>query len=319
MEKDRFMHGVFQQLGLLPAHDNLQKNGFGFTMIPDPDVGTGYLWSYPVNPYFSITIYHLTYYKEIHYCYHHPAMLVISLSSPAVARAVSDQNLNHKEQLLGYYLPDGKYEDTLKVGSVYYNVSITFAPEFYKSRLNQIYERDFSDLPQMAEIMNGSVNIPVVSSIMKDIAEYVPTDAVSELFYEAKALELIAGLIGWHMKRSETASVRSICDSDIEAIHRLNHYIEQHYCECLDIHSLAVMCHMSKSKLSDLYKAVYNTTITEYINDLRIERAKDLLVNSSCQISEVSSILGYEHQSSFTFRFKQTVGMAPREYRKLNR
>ena len=101
MNTDPFMHGLFPQLGLTPEKSNSQNNGCGFTMVPNADLGNGYLWTYPVNPYFSVTIYHLTYYKEMHYRYHHPAMLVISLSSPIVAKAVSDKNSEQKEQLLG--------------------------------------------------------------------------------------------------------------------------------------------------------------------------------------------------------------------------
>ena len=75
---------------------------------------------------------------------------------------------------------------------------------------------------------------------------------------------------------------------------------------------------MSKSKLSDLFRSIYGTTIVEFIKDLRIERAKDLLANSSCTIKEISSIVGYVQQSSFTYVFKQKTGISPREYRKLS-
>ena len=104
----------------------------------------------------------------------------------------------------------------------------------------------------------------------------------------------------------------------MEAIHRLGHFLQQHYCDTLDVHSLARMCFMSKSKLSDLFSSIYGTTIIEFIKDLRIERAKDLLINSTCTIKEISNIVGYAQQSSFTYVFKQKVGISPREYRKLS-
>lgn len=72
--------------------------------------------------------------------------------------------------------------------------------------------------------MNGTINIPSVISIFKEIADYTPIIATSELFYEAKALELIACLVDWHIQESLSPSVRSICDADREAIHRLIHF-----------------------------------------------------------------------------------------------
>lgn len=56
LNTDPFMQGLFPQLGLTPEKSNSQNNGCGFTMVPNADLGNGYLWTYPVNPYFSVTI-----------------------------------------------------------------------------------------------------------------------------------------------------------------------------------------------------------------------------------------------------------------------
>ena len=71
--------------------------------------------------------------------------------------------------------------------------------------------------------------------------------ATSELFYEAKALELIACLVDWHIQESLSPSVRSICDADREAIHRLIHFLQQHYCESLDVKNLSLI-HISEPR-----------------------------------------------------------------------
>ena len=97
---EHLFSGFFTQVGLVPVASDKNKNGCGFMMVPAPSIGEGYLWTYPVNPFCSITIYHLTFHKAIHYRYHHPAMLTISLSSPAVAKVVNDTDFQIAEQLL---------------------------------------------------------------------------------------------------------------------------------------------------------------------------------------------------------------------------
>lgn len=318
MNADSFMEGLFPQLGLFPENSSSKNYKCGFTLVPDPKLGKGYVWTYPVNPYFSITIYHLSYYKEMHYRYHHPAMLVVSLSSPIVAKAVTGKSMRQREQLIGYHLSEGYHEYTLPAASSIDNIGIAFTPEFYSTRLSMLYGHDFSILPSIVSLMDGTVNIPAVVFALKDIAVYKPTTAESRLFYEAKALELIAGLIEWHTQESSAVSVKNICLSDRKAIHELNRFIQQHYCDSLDVQSMAKICHMSKSKLSVLFRTIYGVSIIEFINNLRVERAKELLTYSSCQIKEISAILGYAQQSSFTFLFKQKVGMSPRDYRKKN-
>ena len=314
---EHLFSGFFTQVGLVPVASDKNKNGCGFMMVPAPSIGEGYLLTYPVNPFCSITIYHLTFHKAIHYRYHHPAMLTISLSSPAVAKVVNDTDFQIAEQLLGYFLPDGEHECTLSPHCSIDSVGISFLPEFYEKRLSEFYERDFSDFPQIVEQINGNIKIPIVSSILREIASYTPITGTSELYYEAKILELIAELIEWHIRDSHSVSIKSIGDSDMEAIHRLSHFLQQHYCDALDVRSLARMCFMSKSKLSDLFRSIYGTTIVEFIKDLRVERAKDLLANSSYTIKEISSIVGYAQQSSFTYVFKGKTNTTPKEYRKM--
>ena len=313
---DQFFSTFFNQIGLVPTSDHSVKNGCGFTMVPEPELGEGYLWTYPVNPFCSITIYHLKYYKDMHYCYHHQALLVISCSSAPVAEAVSPVSNTKLEQLLGYYLPDGEHEYTIPAKASLDSIGITFLPEFYEKRLFSIYERDFSDLPQITSLLDGNTEIPSVSLVFHQIASYKPTVGTSELYYEAKILELIAGLIEWHTLTAKISRVRSIADSDIEAMHRLIHFLQQHYCDCLDVQSLAKMCLMSKSKLSSLFRAVYGRSIIEFVQSLRIERAKELLANSTYRIGEISRMVGYEQQSSFSGVFKEKTGITPNNYRK---
>lgn len=87
MYADKFYSGLFSQLNLNPDKSGIKPSG-GFTMVPKDSTGEGYLWTYPVNAFCSINIYHLCFYNEMHYRYYHPKMLVLSQSSFYVARAI---------------------------------------------------------------------------------------------------------------------------------------------------------------------------------------------------------------------------------------
>ena len=51
-------------------------------------------------------------------------------------------------------------------------------------------------------------------------------------------------------------------------------------------------------------------------NDLRIERAKSLLFDEECQISEISAMLGFESIYYFSRVFKNETGVPPREWKR---
>ena len=89
---DRFEQlclGHLPQLGLKPACKGQEvKNGVGFTFVPDPEIGEGYLWTYPINSTCSLTIYDIVFHENVSFRYYHPAALTIAVSSPGSAEPV---------------------------------------------------------------------------------------------------------------------------------------------------------------------------------------------------------------------------------------
>ena len=55
--------------------------------------------------------------------------------------------------------------------------------------------------------------------------------------------------------------------------------------------------------------------LSEFIDDSRIRRAKELLLNNELMVREVALQVGYESAHSFTRLFKKLTGMTPQEYR----
>ena len=57
-------------------------------------------------------------------------------------------------------------------------------------------------------------------------------------------------------------------------------------------------------------------TVTEYIKNLRIKKAKELMTETDLSILEIAQRVGYEHNSSFTRVFKEIEGISPAQFRK---
>jgi transcriptional regulator GlxA family with amidase domain len=67
--------------------------------------------------------------------------------------------------------------------------------------------------------------------------------------------------------------------------------------------------------LSRLFKEYKNINITDHVWAIRLERAKELLASTSLGLHEIVVAVGYSDVSSFSRKFKQTVGMTPGSYR----
>ncbi len=82
------------------------------------------------------------------------------------------------------------------------------------------------------------------------------------------------------------------------------------------IASLAEEMHFSESYLGNQFRKRFHMSIGAYVNQLRMEEAKLLLLNPSARIRDVAAQVGFDNTDYFTKRFRQYTGRTPTEYRR---
>lgn len=92
-------------------------------------------------------------------------------------------------------------------------------------------------------------------------------------------------------------------------------YLEKNYTQSLSLEELAGLVNYSKSHFCYLFKAVTGMTYIEYLHDLRIRRAKQLLAQTDKTVTDISYAVGYNTISHFNKHFKQVAGVTPSQYR----
>lgn len=83
----------------------------------------------------------------------------------------------------------------------------------------------------------------------------------------------------------------------------------------LSLDMVADELNYSVSHISNIFKSIYGETIKNYITGLRLERAKELLINSKMKITTIGSEAGYNNVGSFVKIFKAYIGETPKAYR----
>lgn len=73
---------------------------------------------------------------------------------------------------------------------------------------------------------------------------------------------------------------------------------------------------LSPSRLRSLFKVETGMSPTEYLKDLRLARARELLETTFLQVKEIRIKVGIPDQSNFVRDFKRKYGVSPTEYRK---
>lgn len=93
-------------------------------------------------------------------------------------------------------------------------------------------------------------------------------------------------------------------------------YISHHYQEKVKINELADYIGVNRSYLTSSFKKAVGCSPQEYLVNLRMEKAKNLLKNTDMPINAVAAAVGYQDQLAFSKIFKQNFTVSPKEYRK---
>lgn len=105
---------------------------------------------------------------------------------------------------------------------------------------------------------------------------------------------------------------------DQELLGHLAGYLEHNYSSLkFSVQGMADHFSMSLSNLSYYFKKSFGVNISEYVNGLRIEKAKQLLRGTEKPLGEIVTDIGYCDASSFVRKFKKEVGTTPGAYRKM--
>lgn len=93
-------------------------------------------------------------------------------------------------------------------------------------------------------------------------------------------------------------------------------FISDHYDNRFSLDELASRCNLNPSYFSRVFRERAGIPLFEFINRLRIERAVQLLKNTSMTILEIALTVGYNNISFFNRYFRKLKGCSPGEYRK---
>lgn len=143
------------------------------------------------------------------------------------------------------------------------------------------------------------------------------------LFEDAGFMELNdkAALSAEHMQRFARqlfgiteAQLQLLANAD-DIIGRVENYIRAHFRENINREEVAAIVYITPNYLSKQFRSKKGMNLREYINQIRIEEAKRLLLTTNLSVSEVAGLSGYENISYFSTVFRKHTGMSPVDWR----
>ncbi|MGV7116984.1 response regulator transcription factor [Paenibacillus kyungheensis] len=148
---------------------------------------------------------------------------------------------------------------------------------------------------------------PAITNARKERIQIHTLDMMNIAQWEQHVHDIITHYA--EMVRKSGGSRQSFHISDIRA------YIDQHYFEEIKISMFTDKYYLSREYLMKLFKQEYQMGIHEYVQQLRMDKAKILLNEEGLKIQEISEMLGYKDKNYFSKAFRNYYQLSPSEYR----
>lgn len=135
---------------------------------------------------------------------------------------------------------------------------------------------------------------------------------------QVKEIESLEQLSAWitviiHRFIKYSFDFTSVKHSDI--LYKIIQYVKANYDQKITLDDIASHVYLSRSYISSLFKEEMGENLFSYINRIRVEKSKFLLLNESIPLVTISGLCGFDDQSYFTKVFKRIVGVSPKKYR----
>lgn len=210
-------------------------------------------------------------------------------------------HMEHQEimkmvQMLG----TDKYEDSIrKLERLFKNASLGSYPH------QEIEEGIIQFFQEIRGTYEGVLN-----------KENLDMDSFFKLYSFSCMEEYKAELIGWVTNLAEVLNQKFDDFNNKQKMKQAIEYIRENYNKELNMAVVSNYISMNYSLFSFAFKQYTGTNFVNYLKEIRIKKAKELLENTDLKIIEISCEVGYENEKHFMKTFKAVCGVSPSEYRK---
>ncbi|WP_286829911.1 MULTISPECIES: helix-turn-helix domain-containing protein [Kordiimonas] len=156
---------------------------------------------------------------------------------------------------------------------------------------------------------------PSMQAIFDQIHNFPVTPQMERTFTEAKAIELICRMAKLVTQRDLSDLPPMVKEKDIPRLELARDILLANYCNPPSVEGLARAVGVNRNKLSYGFKYLYDATISEFCNELKLQAALQMLEDGTQSISEIAYTLGYGQVAAFSTAFRRRFNASPRDVR----
>ncbi|TBW26412.1 AraC family transcriptional regulator [Gramella sp. KN1008] len=184
---------------------------------------------------------------------------------------------------------------------------------FDLNELEPVFYKVFSDVKAKHRICKtGSYSLKTAETI-KEIKNCELEGFPRINFIGAKSLEILSYMLTRFKKEKQIFQSKTLKQRDMKALEKVVEYLDHNIAKVGTVNDLAKIAGMNSNKLQEAFQLIYGKTVNEYIRDIRLTKALNMLSAGNRNVSEVVYELGLSSRSYFSKIFKAKYGISPRK------
>jgi AraC-like DNA-binding protein len=144
--------------------------------------------------------------------------------------------------------------------------------------------------------------------ILEEIVSYSKKGVIQRLFVEAKIIKLLILIF-------EQFNEKNTVEKTPKTPSMIKKFVDENYHKNIKVEEIGKLIGINQNKIRKEFKAQYHITVSDYISELRMLKAKKLIINKDIMIKEIAIECGYEYVQNFTRAFKKKFGVSPEKLR----
>lgn len=218
------------------------------------------------------------------------------------------------------YDPQNEFSHRIKANTEFDIVHFSVNPEYFLQLLpgNEAWSDRLQARISNKESFLGDHPV-AIQRAQEDALRIVlncPMDGkLGEMMMETAIVQIILLQLHSLFQRCDERVQPSVPKRDVELVHDLRDYLLKTYLEDHSLNDLARNFATNTHKLVTTFKKVFGESIFEYIQVLRMDHARELLLDGDIHIKEVARVLRYKNPNHFSSAFKKRFGVSPSSLR----
>ena len=177
-----------------------------------------------------------------------------------------------------------------------------------------IYTFSRNKAPVLSQFLIDAVSVPSCFHTLKNLFKSINSYSKNKPYGYELACTALLGQLLFEVIRS--LKISEINHGALKKAEAVISYINENIDRKITLSELSEQFSLNSSYLSSLFKEATDYNITEFINRLKTDRAKELIIEGRYKVKEVASLVGFDDPYYFSRVFKNIEGVSPGEYYK---